>query len=896
MDRLIGLLRRRGLMLFLLALFLRILAIGHPIEVDSFHWLREGADFLRSLLTGDLAETYGGAHPGVTSMWLVGIGLALEHTVYHLLGRTNQALLPWLNEILASPYPGLSHYVWVRLVFAPITAGLLVAIYHMGDRAFDRRIAALATALLLFEPYYLAHARVIVPDALASSFVLLAMLAMLTHLRHRGGTRYLLLSGLCLGLAIMSKLPTILAGPILALWLIADEVTVPWAERRGLGGLLHALILLTLVTLLTCWAIWPALWTTPGATLARWWANLTQKEMGSRLSFFLGHRTFDPGPLFYPVVLLFRCSPVTLIGVFVAVVIGATRRRIEHGWPAAALASFSLFFMAMISLDASKIDRYLLPALPPLAFIAALGWLAAADMPLITRRISRRLSLAAVVLAQAGLALAFYPDYFSYYNPLLGGPRVAQKVVVVGVGEGLDVAAQRLASLSNATELTVAAWYPGSFAPHFPGHTVKMVAQDADSIWNWARSHFVVSYINQWQRKSNQEIIAYFKGQAPFDVVRLHGVNYALIFPGPIARPEDAARLGQPSVNFGRIVRLRGVEAASPKAEAGRDAVITLYWEPVASFETEDFLVTLVLRDVDGHEWVRSHGPPVGGFLPLRVWHPGMLIRDAQHIHIPAGMPPGTYQLLIGWYSPSTGRTLTARRADGIPIGDMAPVLSLQVATSPAGIPLDAPSATPADIIWGSIRLAGWHLAEGRYPEGGTLPLTLYWRATRDAPSPIRIRLALEAPNGGSWQRPGFHEISPRYPPERWRSKELVLERWDALLPAGLPDGEYTAILEARDDAGHLLGQQRLGRVEIASRPHMFTLPKPQHVVDARFGERIRLLGYDVAPAARPGEPLQVVLYWQATAEIDTSYKVFIHVLNPREHIMGQSDHIPQHG
>ncbi|MCD6291258.1 MAG: hypothetical protein J7M34_12200, partial [Anaerolineae bacterium] len=210
--------------------------------------------------------------------------------------------------------------------------------------------------------------------------------------------------------------------------------------------------------------------------------------------------------------------------------------------------------------------------------------------------------------------------------------------------------------------------------------------------------------------------------------------------------------------------------------------------------------------------------------------------------------------------------------------------------------PLDAPSATPADIIWGSIRLAGWHLAEGRYPEGSTLPLTLYWRAMRDAPGPIRTRLILEAPDGSSWQRPGFHKISSRYPPERWRSKELVLERWDALLPAGLPGGEYIVILEARDDAGHLLGQQRLGRVEIASRHHMFTLPKPQHAVDARFGEHIRLLGYDVAPAKRPGEPLRVVLYWQATAEIDTSYKVFIHVLNPREHIMGQSDHIPQHG
>ncbi len=884
--------------LFLIALLLRLLAVGHPIEVDSFHWLHEGADFLRSLLTGDLSATYGGAHPGVTSMWLVGIGLALEHTALRLLGQTDQALLPWLNDLLATPYPGLAHYIWARIIFAPVTAGLLVIIYRLGARAFDRRIATLAAVLLLFEPYYLAHARVIVPDALASSFVLLAMLAMLAHLR-RNHARDLLLSGFFLGLAVMSKLSTIVAGPLMAVWLLAQEITAPWAERRGIGGLLRALLLLTLSTLLTAWAIWPALWITPGPTLARWWADLTGQELGSRLSFFLGKRTFDPGPLFYPVVLLFRASPVTLLGALAALGIGITRRRegIGHGRSALALASFTITLMLALSLDAAKIDRYLLPALPPLAFVAAWGWIALLDRPGARGSRWARRGLPALILIQAALALAFYPDYFSYYNPLLGGPRVAQRVLVVGVGEGLDIAAQRLATLPDADELTVAAWYPGSFAPHFPGRTVKLAEKDADGLWNWARAHFVVSYVNQWQRQPNQEILAYFKGQPTYDVVRLHGVDYAPIFPGPLARPDDVARLNQPPLDFGGIVRLRGVELSRPETAAGDEAVITLYWEPLASFDANDFLITLVVRDEDGHEWGRGHGPPVGGFLPLKMWQPGMLIRDVQRLRVLAGTPPGTYRLLVGWYSPGTQRTLEARRADGTPVGDLVDVARLQVAAGPVGIAPDDPPTTRADITWGDIRLEGWHLPPGRYPEGGTLPLTLYWRALRDTPTPIRLRLRLEDEAGRTRQRDGTHPISSRYPPARWRAGELVMERWDALLPAGLPHGTHVVILEAEDADGRPLGQATLGRIEVIARPHAFTPPRPQRTVDARFGERIRLLGYDVEPIPpRPGEPLRVTLYWQAEGTIDTAYTVFVHALGPNGDIVAQADRMPLEG
>lgn len=50
---------------------------------------------------------------------------------------------------------------------------------------------------------------------------------------------------------------------------------------------------------------------------------------------------------------------------------------------------------------------------------------------------------------------------------------------------------------------------------------------------------------------------------------------------------------------------------------------------------------------------------------------------------------------------------------------------------------------------------------------------------------------------------------------------------------------------------------------------------------DALFGDAIRLRGYDLPPAAEPGRPLRVTLYWQAERPIDDSYVVALRILDP---------------
>jgi hypothetical protein len=66
------------------------------------------------------------------------------------------------------------------------------------------------------------------------------------------------------------------------------------------------------------------------------------------------------------------------------------------------------------------------------------------------------------------------------------------------------------------------------------------------------------------------------------------------------------------------------------------------------------------------------------------------------------------------------------------------------------------------------------------------------------------------------------------------------------------------------------------------------------------FGQaepQLKLIGYDLpATGLAPGEPLSITLYWQAVAESDTNYTVFVQLLNNAGQVVAQQDRQPQAG
>jgi hypothetical protein len=71
-------------------------------------------------------------------------------------------------------------------------------------------------------------------------------------------------------------------------------------------------------------------------------------------------------------------------------------------------------------------------------------------------------------------------------------------------------------------------------------------------------------------------------------------------------------------------------------------------------------------------------------------------------------------------------------------------------------------------------------------------------------------------------------------------------------------------------------------------------LERIPHRLDVTFGDKARLLGYEAGDEeTRPGESVEVTLYWQSLAEMDKDYTVFVHLLDENDLVIAQRDTYP---
>jgi hypothetical protein len=140
------------------------------------------------------------------------------------------------------------------------------------------------------------------------------------------------------------------------------------------------------------------------------------------------------------------------------------------------------------------------------------------------------LFLGAVCLVQLSGVLQTNPYYLNYYNPLLGGDRKAQEVMLVGWGEGLDQAARYLNEKPGAEGMKIYSWSAdGCFSYFFKG-SAGTIDYDMD-VRNLRRGDYVVFYLNQLQRQApSDEILDYFAQFDPEHVVRIGNLDYAWIY------------------------------------------------------------------------------------------------------------------------------------------------------------------------------------------------------------------------------------------------------------------------------------------------------------------------------------------------------------------------------
>jgi hypothetical protein len=458
--------------------------------------------------------------------------------------------------------------------------------------------------------------------------------------------------------------------------------------------------------------------------------------------------------------------------------------------------AYVVFFVLMMSLAAKKLESYILPVFPMVEVVAAIG-LVACPRCLASKWQQRRggeggssarsvaYGLAVVVIILVSfLWLRLRPYYSAYFNPLLGGPKVASRLLAFGGGEGLDMAAEYLNQKEGSRDLVAAAAYPDHvFRHHFEGATWPLRQGNWTGLW--LLSDYVVSYSSYEQRGlPSPEVIDFFQGLEPEYLARINGIEYARVYKVPPFVGDDLPPISHPAeINLGDSVTFLGYDLDTEQGESGGDIGVTLYWQRRQPLDT-DYSVYLRLINGAYDVWGSQDGGPLAGAMPTSLWDEGMVITDKRRLQVLPGTPPGSYQIAIGMYDAATMENLEPLGAEGELL--LGPV---QVVKGEAGgLPL--PQHDREANLDNRVRLLGYDLG-GRPVPGETLEITLFWEALSPLETDYTVFLHLFGADGKLWGQRDSQPVTGFYPTSLWAPGEHVRDQYKLTIAEDAPPGEY---------------------------------------------------------------------------------------------------------
>lgn len=656
-------------LVFLLAFLPRA---AYPVSLTNL-WHHRAIRFTDALASGNLGETYQSYHPGVTVLWLSGVGMRAlgwqrELTSGQLLGEEPALPGTAADAVTAGVIP-----------LAFVIALCIMLSYIPLKRITDRNVALIATLFMALDPLYLSYSKVLHLDALLGTFMFTSALFLLSYLQR---TKWLdlVLSGAFAGLAFLTKSPSFFLIPYASLatgvyTLLARNNDTIQTDLRGWGRRLWVIArtLLTwgAVSIAVFVALWPAMWVQPFVVVR----NIVNgvffhvETIHQNPIFFNGRAEFgDPGPLFYLATIAWKTTSVTLPAVCVALLSAlACIRRNTRSRLTLLLGAYVVFYTAQISLSNWKQMSYMVPAFPMLDILAAMGLIQVVEAIGRLRWWQNRrwVPVALVVLAvsfQAVVVLPLHPYYGVHHNRLLGGSRVAQRVLPLqDQAEGLDLAAQYLNTLPRAQQARAMVFSYG--ADLFRRHFIGLTTIEPDP---W--TDYRVYYVNQTERSLGseewQKAWEADRETTPLWTKEFDGVTYVWVYGAP---PSELAADGPEysmDLQFGEHITLSRARISSHDISPGGTLTIVLSWKSDAELK-DNYMVFVHVLSEDGELRAQHDGPPIYGVRATPTWRVGEIIEDGHVIRFGGDLAPGEYELSVGMYDLKTSQRLPVYDASG---------------------------------------------------------------------------------------------------------------------------------------------------------------------------------------------------------------------------------------
>ncbi len=226
-----------------------------------------------------------------------------------------------------------------------------------------------------------------------------------------------------------------------------------------------------------------------------------------------------------------------------------------------------------------------------------------------------------------------------------------------------------------------------------------------------------------------------------------------------------------------------------------------------------------------------------------------------------------------------------------------------------------------------ALELAGYDLQPAVFHPGETVKVTLYWHCLQEVSANYSLAIRILGLSDAEVASLNTYPGRGNYPTFMWRKGDVFEDTYwlpiagDAAAPtlarlkvaffraeSGLPPLERLKVafdptilqhLPAYDPAGQSLGFAAIfGRFKVSPThaDQVAAGEAPQHVVDYRLGDVVRLIGYDAPERVRRGEPLSLTLHWEASGPTERPYTVFVHVTDTQGRIAAQADGQPVGG
>lgn len=563
--------KKKTEILLYIALIIAILAPRLP-ALDSFatldepYWLSMGANFYYALGQREFQNTIYEYQPAVTTMWIVTAAMLAYFPEYRGLGQgylefEKGALDPFMLERGKDPLMLLRDARFIQIL---IILGLFLLLYYLLQTLIPKPIAFFVILFASFDPFFLGQSRLLDHEAMLSLFVVISVLAIFIYLSQGRGLIFLLLSGISAGLAQLTKSSSIAilmpVGIILLVQVIQQRqnglLKTLWSHTKIFG-------LWLLMLACTYFIFWPGMWVAPAKMLHEVYGNAfsyafqgarliaVQNPQASQFSFTASLA----GIWDLITVLLWRTTLLTWLGIFFGFALPFSRNRelvhINRQLFTLLLSTAAAFILIFGIAQGRNSPHYILTSYLALNLLSALGWFHVVKWLIdrfgsLHKELIQYVSMSLLVIAQLWSAVLYFPYYFTYRNPILYALGVNQQFPQFAYGEGLELAAQYLASLPNAKDSTVISFYSrGSFSYFYPGETTRfkpyyVEAAHKEDLVNSIRSanYLVVYYASQGALEKYQPFLTTLTLAKSLHEIWLNGYQYAIIYQVDTLPPE----------------------------------------------------------------------------------------------------------------------------------------------------------------------------------------------------------------------------------------------------------------------------------------------------------------------------------------------------------------------